>query len=249
MIQMSLRGWLCKRILAVSDEVKQRMVDLYHYPASRILSVFHGIDTGRFMSDPSLKKRLRSQFGFSNEDVLFISTARLSPEKQIGRLIRAFDSVFFEQKNIVLLVLGTGLLEGDLKDLAKACPCAERIKFLGFQKDIADCLKMSDVFILPSDIEGLGIALLEAMATELVCIATRTPGPNEILSDGDNGFLVERTEEGIRAGMIRALRLSHGERQAMTQRARTLINDRFQRDKRVAYALGILGINTENATC
>jgi len=249
MIRMNTRSLLCTRILAVSEEVKQRLVSFYRYPAERITTVFHGVDTDRFRNDPKVKREMRDRLGFSKDDILFISTARLSTEKRIDRLIRAFDAIYSEHKNIRLLLLGTGSLEAELKTLAGSLPCVDRIAFLGFQEDVSDYLKMSDVYVLPSDIEGLGIALLEAMATGLICVATHNPGPNEILQGPHRGFLVEKTDEGIRQGMINALRLSPDEKLRLAEQARLFISEHFQRDQRVSDALRILGIDTVSDAC
>ena len=85
-------------------------------------------------------------------------------------------------------------------------PCANKILFMGNVDNVGDYLKMSDIFVLSSDNEGFGIALVEAMATGLICVATKCPGPNEIIQDGVNGFLVEKNAEGVLDGLKKAAR-------------------------------------------
>ena len=73
---------------------------------------------------------------------------------------------------------------------------------------MATHLRNANYYVLPSDNEGLGLSLLEAMASGLICIATHCPGPAEIIKDGVNGFLVEKSTAGVTQGLKRAISLS-----------------------------------------
>ena len=240
MLKWSLRGWLCKKILVVSQEVKDRLVRYYKYPAGRITPVFFGIDPEKYKSNPQAKPALRQDMAIPIGDRVMISTARLSPEKRIDRLLQAFDAVYRERKDIWLLLVGAGPRQQEWQELAQKMTSAPRIKFLGFQDRIADFLNLSDIFVLPSDNEGLGIGLLEAMAHELICIATRTPGPNEVIRDGQNGFLVEKSVDGLTAALRKALDLTEAEKNKITQAARMTVVDDFRQEERIRFALQLL---------
>src|SRR6185437_15886157 len=99
------------------------------------------------------------------------------------------------------------------------------IRFLGYVADVCPMLRASDIYALPSDEEGFGLALAEAMACELICVATKTIGPSEIIEDGVNGFLTDLSYEGVLKGLDRALSLDIEERPAMGRRARQRIID------------------------
>jgi glycosyltransferase involved in cell wall biosynthesis len=107
-------------------------------------------------------------------------------------------------------------------------------------------LKASDIYVLSSDDEGFGIALVEALSTGLLCVATRGPGPSDIIADGQNGILVEASDEGVRLGLQRALSLGSDERVRLTERARKTVEDRFEIAQAIRSALDALGIPHRN---
>lgn len=237
---VTLRGWLCKEILAVSEEVKNRLVQWYYYPARRIHAVFFGINPERFSADQHVRDAMRKKYAIHPSDQVIISTARLSKEKCINKLINAFDRLNQDFKNIWLFVVGDGPMRSELEELAQGKASDGQIKFIGYQKDVSEFLKMADIFVLPSDIEGLGSAVLEAMASELVTLATRTPGPNELIEDSKNGFLVDKNEDAIFQGLEKALMLTDDQKKAVSSKARENVLNNFNLDTRVKNALRIL---------
>jgi glycosyltransferase involved in cell wall biosynthesis len=243
-IALMLRERLCKKVLAVSEEVKERMVKWYHYRAGKIEVVFKGIDSEKYRPDLQMCKDMRSRFGIGNADIVIISTARFCEQKRLNRLINAFDEVCRGADNVWLFMVGDGPLRESLRRLASGKSSGDRIKFVGHQEDIASFLQISDIYVLPSELEGLGIALLEAMAAGLVVVATKTPGPNEIINDSVNGFLVERNERAVAEGLRKALALSESKRQEMTSAARQLVQKKFSIENCTLKALKIMGIDS-----
>jgi len=235
-----LRGRIPRRVLTVSEEVSRRLIDWYGYPAESVSNVYHGIDHGKFHADNNVRKAFREKHAIPVNDIVIISSARLSREKSIDRLINAFDRLAGIYPNIWLLIVGEGPDEARLKKLAQSKTSAPRMKFVGFQDDVSPYLMMSDIYVLPSDIEGLGIAVIEAMAAELICVATKTPGPAEIIEDSVNGFLVETSEEGVLQGLEKALRLDNGAKTLMRKKARDHVVKNFDIEKRCAQALTML---------
>ena len=110
-------------------------------------------------------------------------------------------------------------------------------------EDVCTILRASDIYVLPSDEEGFGIALVEAMACELVCVATKTIGPSEIIENGRNGFLTERSYEGVLKGLQRALKLGRKEREAIGSCARQRVLEEFCVEDAVAKGLALMEIN------
>jgi glycosyltransferase involved in cell wall biosynthesis len=115
-------------------------------------------------------------------------------------------------------------------------------------KDVCPILQGSDIYVLPSDEEGFGIALVEAMACDLVCVATKTVGPCEIIEDGRNGFLTERTYDGVLEGLHQALKLGRKERAALGSRARQRVLENFRVEESVAKGLAFMEINPATGT-
>lgn len=236
-----VRANFSRKILAVSKEVKERLIKLWAYPEDKVQSIYHGVDLSRFSPDEGAFINMRKKLGIGYSDVVIISTARLSKEKCLDRLIVGFDALSKKYKNLWLLIIGSGPLENSLKELAEKSQSKERILFLGQAEDVSNYLKMSDIYVLPSDNEGLSIALLEAQATGLICIATKTPGANEIIKDHFNGFLVERTSEDILRGLELVLNLTTEQKEKISKNAREHISENFEIKKATEHALNFLG--------
>ncbi|MCK5013095.1 MAG: glycosyltransferase [Candidatus Omnitrophica bacterium] len=223
MFFLALRGWISKLTLAVGEEVRDRMVNWYHYPKGRVLTVATAIDVETFSRGDEIRHKTRQKYNIPEKDTVIISTARLSGEKCVDRLINAFDQLWMENSRCWLLLVGDGPLRPDLEKLASEKVSFDRIKFLGFKENVADYLRMSDLYVLSSDIEGIATAALEAMASELVCVATKTPGPSEIIQDGVNGYLVEKNRAGVLNGLTKAVALSDKQRNEMASNARKFV--------------------------
>ena len=92
---------------------------------------------------------------------------------------------------MILLIVGEGSQRQILEDKVNTLGLKTNVLFLGFQKDVALMLSVSDIFILPSLYEAFGISILEAMAMKVPVIATRVGGIPEVIKDGVDGILIE----------------------------------------------------------
>ncbi len=238
------RAWLMRGILAVSEGVKDRLVRGYRYSPEKISVIYNGVDTKRFSpASPDTRSALRKGLQIPDEAIVLVSAARLDPIKRLDRLIQAFVVLINEHKDLWLLFTGDGPLRDELKALAQTSDSRRNIRFLGHVEDVCAILRASDIYVLPSDEEGFGIALIEAMACELVCVATKTIGPSEIIENGRNGFLTERTYEGVLMGLHEALKLGQKERAAIGYRARQRVLEKFRVEDSVAKGLAFMEIN------
>lgn len=123
--------------------------------------------------------------------ILFVGSLR--PVKGVRYLIDAMEFLVEKNKNISLVLVGDGEDRDDLKDLVKGYNLDEHVIFVGRVSDeeVPEYMAAADIFVLPSLSEGFGIVLLEAMASGLPIIATNIAGISEMVTDGENGFLVE----------------------------------------------------------
>jgi glycosyltransferase involved in cell wall biosynthesis len=115
-----------------------------------------------------------------------ITTARLSKEKGIDILIRAWGHVVSEEKESKLVIVGDGTLMDELKKLAECLGVGESIIFTGMVQNTTRYLIEADIFVLPSRAEGLSNALLEAMSYGLPCIGTYVGGNVELFGEEGN---------------------------------------------------------------
>jgi glycosyltransferase involved in cell wall biosynthesis len=130
-----------------------------------------------------------------------VTVANLVPLKAIDLLIRALRDAPRAQ----LIVIGRGPEKERLETLARELELSDHVRFTGFipQKEVAEYLQSSSIFVLPSLSEGLPRSLLEAMACGMFIIATRVGGIPDVVTDGQNGFLIPPND--VRA-LSRAIR-------------------------------------------
>lgn len=143
-------------------------------------------------ADPRLAARrdaLRASLQADPDDIVVLSTARLHPTKNIGNLLQAFASVHRRHPRARLWICGAGPLAGELADQAAALQLGDAVRFLGGRDDVAALLQAADIFALSSDVEGLPLALLEAMAAGLPVVATAVGSVPDYV-DSDVGLIV-----------------------------------------------------------
>jgi glycosyltransferase involved in cell wall biosynthesis len=167
-----------------------------NFSLRRVNSVYyaHGvglpIDEYRISDNGNMRKRLREQMGYKDEDTLILTIAELNKNKNQIQLIKALHEILKHKNNVYLLLVGTGKLESKLKNLVDKFQISKNVVFLGYRKDIPELLYISDVFALTSLREGLPRSIMEAMAVGKPVIATSIRGNKDLVRDNVNGYLV-----------------------------------------------------------
>lgn len=152
--------------------------------------IYNGIDIERFSKTTKDRNTIRNELNIPVDAVVCVTVGRLVPVKGQADLIEAFQKVTQKHPNAHLIIVGEGELHASLLEQTKACDLTNCIHFLGWRSDVADLLGASDIFVLPSLNEGLGLVLIEAMAQKLPAIATDVGGVPEVVVDGQTGILV-----------------------------------------------------------
>ncbi len=205
----------------VSNDGRLGMIAAGGVPASRIVVMPNGIDTDRFQPDLPMRQATRTQLGIGAETRLLLNVGRLVPEKAQDMLIRAFARVY-PAIPAHLLIAGNGALRQQLSELAASLGVASRVTLLGQRDDIPALLNAADTFALSSDVEGLPMVLVEALACGCPVVSTDAPGVAEVL--GDLGTIVPRGNvDTLSAALAEALRVGTGTAAAQaSRRARVL---------------------------
>jgi len=126
------------------------------------------------------------------------NVGRLAVNKDQATLLRTFKELLDKGVNSKLVVVGDGPLREQLQKEAKEMKIESKVQFLGFRDDVSDLLYAMDVFVLSSVAEGVPLALLEAMFAKKPVVVTDAGGNAEVVTDGENGFVVQqRDPEGL----------------------------------------------------
>ena len=221
--------------------VSPGLVDSYlaaGLPPERIRLIPNGIDLDRFSPVlPEQQAALRARLALPPGQPLIVFVGFFSADKQPRVLFDAWLRLQAAGQTATLLFVGatrSDYFEVDDRiapamtaDAARA-GIDSRLRFAGVTHDVASYLQASDLFVLPSRREGLPVALLEAMACGLPCIASRLPGSTEtIIEDGVNGVLTPPGDEPALAGAMARLLADAAARRRLGTAARATIAERF----------------------
>jgi glycosyltransferase involved in cell wall biosynthesis len=176
-------------ITAVSSAVSEDIKALQIAPPERIRTVYGGIDLSRFNGSVARSPEWRERRGIPNDAVLFGSVGRLVPEKAHDVFIAAAARLIRTSLAAQFVIAGEGRCRAALEADIKRLGMERHFHLIGYEADVPHFLAQLDVFVMPSRTEGLGIALLEALASGLPCIATDVGGIPEILGQA-GGLLV-----------------------------------------------------------
>jgi len=193
---------------------RHREVDIRYAPP--------GVNARRFT--PGMEPRLAGR-----RQILCVG--RLDdPRKNVGLLLEAFarlpDALRATSR---LLLAGSAGPTPDFWLRAQALGLRDSVDFVASpsQEELVRLYQRAAVFALPSDEEGFGVVILEAMACGVPVVATRCGGPEGIITDGTDGFLVPRDDAGAMAARLKTLLDSPEINEAMGRRARATIETRF----------------------
>jgi len=207
--QFSRRVWtrrltLRRSIVVVPSRTLYRIArDTWRIPASRLLYVPNGVDCDLFTAtgDPAD----RAAAGIPDCDVPLVGTvARLSPEKNLHRLIDAFARVLREERRACLVIVGDGPERDSLTEHVRAKGLESFVVFTGRWPNPERLLPFFSVFALSSDTEQMPLSILEAMAAGVPIAATDVGDVREMLSEQNRDFVVER-DNGMLASAITRL--------------------------------------------
>ena len=222
----------CKRMIAVSEFVRQSTHRRLGFPLERMELLYNPIDVEALSSPPTRgRDGLRRDLGLQTEDLMLLSVGHVNPPKGLIYAVRALPRILRQHPTTHLVSVGA-LNDppwlARVQDEVEQLGLADRVHILGPRRDVPDLLRACDLFVFPSLHEGLGIALIEAMAAGCACVATRTGPIPEVLTDGVDGLLVSPRDEAALADAVCALLADPARRAALGRAARESALRRFQ---------------------
>jgi len=181
------------RFVSVSQANRECHIRWMGLPPERTVCIPNGIQAGNSPVDRHVVRQgLCQEIAVSPDTPLVGCVGRLVEQKGYHYLIRAVPEVLAKVPEAHFVIVGEGHLLGALQEQAARHGIAARVHWLGFREDAARLMAAFDVMAMPSEFEGLPIVLLEAMAVETPVVAHAVGGVPEVITDGVEGFLVER---------------------------------------------------------
>ncbi|MCE5336066.1 MAG: glycosyltransferase family 4 protein [Desulfobacteraceae bacterium] len=210
----------CDAYVAISRGIETECRKILKLDGSKVRYIPNGIDDAVYHppSGPEERRKLRGELGLPADIPLIVYHGRLEPHKNVEALIRSVAVLRAGSVAVRALVMGRGSHTAALKDLAGKLGIAESVIFLPFKQNADEYLRCSDIYCLPSFYEGHPLALLEAMSSGLVCLASDIDGNRDIISSGRDGILFDPSAaDGLPDTVSRAL--AGGEEFASMRRA------------------------------
>ena len=215
------------RIVAVSNSLRDNLLARTSLNAKKMQVIYNGIDTGRFTT--SKTNLLRRELDLGPDTFIVCSLGNIRAAKGYDYLIEAAGQVVRQTPHVHFVIAGQGKgrLYARLQEMRRQCDVEHNVHFLGFREDAADILSSSDLFLLPSTSEGFSISTIDAMACGLPVVATRSGGPEEIVTPGVDGQLIPVASSAVIAESILELASDAAARRKLGEAASSTVAKRF----------------------
>lgn len=213
------------KVIAVSNSLREEVVSRTGIREGKVSTIYNGIDTVRFSPKPH--NQLREKYNVPDGCALVVSIGYLRPPKGYELLLLAARCLIDQEVDVRFLIVGDGDME--YKDFLyaehKKLSLESHVFFIGAANNPEYFLNGSDVFLLPSISEGFSISTIEAMSCGLPVIATKSGGPEEIISDRVDGMLVDVDAKDISESLSSII--AGGKIELMDKRAREKVKKTF----------------------
>ena len=177
-----------------------------------------------------IRQKKRAELQIPLDAILLLSVGELSQRKNHSVIVEALNRI--DDKNVFYVIAGKGKQKDSLHQIDKT----GRVKLIGYRSDIWELFCATDIFVLPSIQEGLPVALMEAMAHGLVCVASNIRGNNDLIDGVESGVLFDckKVDSAIAAlqavANLNCLELSHSAQESINQFDQANINKKHMEE-------------------
>lgn len=158
-------------LLGCSEKACQYVFGKGIMPDPRALILPDGIDCNRFSFHPEVRERVRKTYGLDDKYVVG-HVGHFNAAKNHEKILSVFAEVCRRRDDASLLLVGDGKMENDIRDLTERLNLIDKVVFAGSHRDVERFYQAMDVFLFPSRYEGFGMAMIEAQAGGLACLAS-----------------------------------------------------------------------------
>ena len=226
----------CDRIVAVSDEVRDDLIDLRVAGPAKIEVIPVGFDMQRLIvpadRHEELHRAFRASVGLPDEPLVVSFVGRIVPIKRADRFLAAAWEL--RDTPATFMVVGDGEDLAALRGSEIARALGDRLVFTGYRSDIAAVYHASDVVVLTSDNEGTPVSLIEASACGVPVVGTDVGGVRSVVDDGVTGFVVPAPDATMLVRRLRALIDDASLRQAFGEAGRLRVAEGFSAERLAA---------------
>jgi glycosyltransferase involved in cell wall biosynthesis len=213
------------KVVCVSEQVREYLKSI-GVEENKLEVIYTGIDTNKFIPK---EKTLKKEWNIEENEIVVGIVAVLRSAKRHIDLIKAIKDI----KNAKLVIVGNGPQEDNIKKFIKENSLENKVIMLGHREDIDTILPNLDIFVLPSNMEALGTAILEAESCGIPAIGSRVGGIPECIKENETGLLFETENiEELREKLTELIN-NPEKREKFGKSARELIIKNFSTSKMV----------------
>jgi len=179
-----------KKVIAISGQVRQHLIEDFKLAPSRVELIYNGIDLKKFRTyskDESREQKIKLGLDPNKKTIGHIG--RLSSVKGQKFLVLAAERLISERQDVQFIIIGDGDQAPELKRLIRERNLEHSVFMRPSVPDTSLALSLMDVFCMPSLQEGLGLSILEAQAQGVPVVASRVGGILSVVQDGVTGIL------------------------------------------------------------
>ena len=220
-------------VVAVSDIVKQSLIETCKTPAEQISVIPNGVDLQQFRPlAPGEANLLKQSIAVDDETfVAFFVGDIKSSRKNLDLVLKALEQL----PETVHLAIAGSAKQSPYPQLAEALGLGERVHFLGHRSDVAQLMRGADTFVFPSHYETFGLVVLEALASGVPVITSPTVGSHTLIGPGKSGFVVDNHDLAAVLSAIQLLLGDADQRKRMAIAARNTAESHSWRRMAEAY--------------
>jgi glycosyltransferase involved in cell wall biosynthesis len=208
-IHRNFRLMVLKRLATMIAISRETYEELRKYDFRNIVTIPNGVDTDIFKpSTQENKSLLRSDLDIDQSSVVVLYVGLLNKRKGIDHLLHAWVDIVTECPSAELLLVGPSKDKSFLLAIHKFIfdnKLSDRVKILGTRPNIQEYMQAADIFVFPSEREGLPNALMEAMSSSLPCIARTIGGVVDLIDNEDNGILCNGADKMLVDNLQKAI--------------------------------------------
>jgi glycosyltransferase involved in cell wall biosynthesis len=198
------------------------------------------------------REKIRTALNLPSSPLLICTVAAIEPLKGLDVLLEALQILLHKHQlnDLLCCHIGGIRLESDenqryheeLQELVREKQIGDHFVWLGKRNDVSHILNAFDIYVQPSRKEGMGVALMEASASQLPLIGSNVGGIPEIIQHGRNGYLFSPGDAGELAGYIQKLALDREARLAMGAHSRSIVEKDFNQERQTERLVQHYGI-------
>jgi glycosyltransferase involved in cell wall biosynthesis len=221
------------RLIAVGPEVRDDLVELGIAPPEKFSVIRLGIDLDSRVLMNGRREEQRRLFGIADDQFVVGWVGRMTSIKRLPDVLEAFKRLRELGVEATLCLVGDGPDREAAERQAKELGIARHVIGLGYQRDVSPYYALFDALVLTSANEGTPVVAIEALAAGRPVVATRVGGVPDVVSDGEDGFLVEVGDVDGIAGKLAQLARDPELRRRFGDRGRERVLPRYRVERLV----------------